>query len=53
MKNYCKDCQNRYVGCHIECEKYKKFKEDLDIAKKREERRKLFARAKTKYNIFD
>ena len=23
----CKDCENRYVGCHSECEVYKKEKE--------------------------
>lgn len=23
----CKDCKNRYLGCHSECEKYIEYKE--------------------------
>lgn len=28
MKAPCKDCQNRRVGCHSECEKYISFSEE-------------------------
>lgn len=24
----CKDCQNRYVGCHGKCDAYKRFKQE-------------------------
>lgn len=27
MKNSCKDCTKRYVGCHSTCEDYKQFVE--------------------------
>ena len=33
----CKGCQDRYVGCHSKCEKYKQFKKENDI--KREQQR--------------
>ena len=26
----CKDCKNRKQGCHIDCEDYKKFKQERD-----------------------
>lgn len=26
----CKDCPDRYVGCHGNCEKYKEYKAQLD-----------------------
>lgn len=29
-KNTCKDCKERKVGCHSKCEKYKKFRQELD-----------------------
>lgn len=29
-KNYCKDCPDRYIGCHSMCERYKAFREELD-----------------------
>lgn len=25
----CKDCKDRYLGCHDRCEKYKTFREDV------------------------
>lgn len=28
MKCDCKGCEDRYVGCHSVCEKYKKFQEE-------------------------
>ena len=29
-ENKCKTCNERYVGCHSECESYKKFRKELD-----------------------
>lgn len=29
----CKDCPDRYLGCHDRCEKYQQFKVDLVNAK--------------------
>ena len=36
----CKDCGDRYVGCHDQCEKYRMFKANrkLENEKKREYR---------------
>ena len=28
----CKDCLNRFVGCHADCEKYKEFRAEMDRA---------------------
>lgn len=35
----CKDCRERHLGCHSECEKYKAYRETLDSknAKRKEE----------------
>lgn len=30
----CKDCPDRFIGCHDECEKYKSFREELERCKK-------------------
>lgn len=30
MKSPCKDCPERYVGCHSECGKYKYFRRKLE-----------------------
>ena len=30
----CKNCEDRHVGCHAECEKYKQFKKDAEEAKR-------------------
>ena len=32
----CKNCKDRYVGCHSKCDKYIKFKKDLRKAKYQE-----------------
>ena len=29
----CLDCKERRIGCHQTCEKYKKFKKQLDVIK--------------------
>lgn len=31
----CKDCTNRYFGCHSECDKYKAFRDSRDEYNKR------------------
>ena len=37
----CKDCKDRHLGCHGECEKYKEFKEYRNkINEKRQEAHK-------------
>lgn len=28
----CKDCEDREIGCHSKCEKYKKFRDDVDAS---------------------
>lgn len=30
MGSPCKDCLNRFVGCHADCEKYKEFRAERD-----------------------
>lgn len=32
----CKDCTERHVGCHAECEKYRKAKEETEEAKEKQ-----------------
>lgn len=34
MDNKCMSCQNRYVGCHSECDDYKTYKKNLESEKK-------------------
>lgn len=29
----CKNCEDRHVGCHSECDRYKKFKEEHESEK--------------------
>jgi hypothetical protein len=31
----CKNCKERYVGCHGTCEKYLSFKKNLEIEKQK------------------
>lgn len=33
MSNGCKDCQERFVGCHSVCRMYIAFRKDLDRKK--------------------
>lgn len=51
MKVPCKDCTDRHLGCHSECEKYKAFdaerKKISDIRLKMKEEDELYRR-KTK-----
>ena len=27
----CKECADRYIGCHSKCEKYKQFRKEIDL----------------------
>ena len=31
----CKDCPDRYSGCHAKCERYREFRRELDERNKR------------------
>lgn len=31
VKSNCYKCENRYVGCHSKCEKYKEYRKALDV----------------------
>jgi len=48
MKNPCKDCPNRYPGCHSKCEQYKAWKQEWDKLKEKEriynEQQRIFRR---------
>lgn len=41
----CKDCKDRFVGCHSSCDKYKEFRINLDEEreKTREEKKMIYA----------
>lgn len=43
IKNACKDCPDRAVGCHSKCEKYIEFKNQMSEVKKKEEEYKISA----------
>lgn len=36
VNNPCKDCVERHVGCHAECEKYRMAKAETDAAREKE-----------------
>lgn len=39
----CKDCKDRYLGCHSKCKKYNNFKKELaKYHVKEQEERKLY-----------
>lgn len=44
MKKYssCLNCENRYLGCHSNCEKYKEYKQYLDVIKINKKKENLF-----------
>lgn len=48
----CKDCKDRYVGCHSNCEEYKKQKEKYEEEKlKRNETRYIPYGRKRRYEV--
>lgn len=44
----CKGCQNRHVGCHGDCETYKKFQKQIEVEKK--QRESVMAKRRLSYN---
>lgn len=38
IRNHCRHCTDRVVGCHSTCEKYKKYKEEMDKIHKEKEK---------------
>lgn len=36
----CKNCEDRQLGCHSQCERYKKFKEESQAEKENIEKQK-------------
>lgn len=43
MSVSCKDCKDRYVGCHSKCEKYAQFKQEIaERKRKQQEGREYF-----------
>ena len=49
MESKCKNCQNRYVGCHDNCEDYKAYKQYLEEKKEKERIARLQDRYTTPY----
>lgn len=41
----CKNCPDRYVGCHSQCESYKKFRKLKDIENQEAREGRLMAKA--------
>lgn len=46
---YCKDCKDRYVGCHSSCEKYMAAKEEYEILHEKISRQKRNAAVNRTY----
>lgn len=42
----CKDCKERYVGCHSKCQQYIKERDEYEALKK------IIAKAKVKDSVF-
>ena len=38
MSEPCKNCPDRYLGCHSNCDNYKKFKEEIAERKRKQQR---------------
>ena len=36
----CKDCKQRSLGCHANCEQYKRFKSEIDSVRERRHRQR-------------
>ena len=39
MNLKCKDCQERYINCHIYCEAYQDFKKEREFIRREKEKR--------------
>lgn len=35
LEGSCKNCKDRHIGCHSECEKYAEFKQDIEDLKEK------------------
>ena len=40
--NPCFNCLSRHIGCHSKCEKYKKFKETVEVFREMQKRSKRY-----------
>lgn len=49
--NCCYKCEKRYLGCHAECEEYKKEKEELTRIREIEKRERLKLVNLTDYDV--
>lgn len=36
MNNACKNCTDRYIGCHSKCDKYAEFRNEVSKMRKHE-----------------
>lgn len=48
----CKDCEDRYLGCHSECDKYKKQIEEWNKAKEEFKKKKTSIICKSDFNNY-
>lgn len=49
--NCCYKCEKRYLGCHADCEDYKKEKEELTRIREIEKRERLKLVEMTDYDV--
>ena len=48
----CKDCEDRFVGCHSKCDKYKKQIEEWEKAKKEYRKKKTLIICQSDFNNY-
>lgn len=48
----CKDCGDRYIGCHSECDRYKKQVEEWNRAKKELKKKNVPIICKSDFNNY-
>lgn len=41
VRTACKDCKERVIGCHIDCEKYRAFRKEKDEEAKGREKHRI------------
>ena len=51
MKNPCKDCAERHVGCHGTCESYKDWKAENDAKKAEQQKKRIEEYAFNSYRV--
>ena len=42
MSESCKNCPDRYLGCHSNCDKYKQFKEEIAEIKRKQQKGRIY-----------